>query len=490
MDELEQEDIARALILPREEDERVPRNRSKLKGSKEYCQQEHSIYVTSTEEDGNKTPFNGELATKQAFMELAAKDDILVLEQYELQSALALSLQEHTKTQSSGREVCGYTVARDDRLRPVERGIADTSTEENGKETPFTNKVATKQAFINLAAKDEILRDEQEELQLGLALSLQETTNARSNGRHGCGYLITKDDRPRLVKRGMAVAPKDLEEIEELRCDNSEAVARVLQDEYDSETVHLEEEAINLISEEEVYSDLQKKLPQNCMGSASIEDSEMVARELQAKYDAELREIEKQTQLLKAEELENASSAFRLKRPARRDQVKRNGHSSQTSNGADSDNEYRRLFNSSPLKMFSMQGPENEVYQESVAARNSALYNLLTGANSNPPIQRLQQDESVEFLDPDDLTYEQMVELQDVSRGLSNTVRSQLPTERYKQNNKEKSEECPVCMEKYVEGVHLTTLPCFHSYHSKCIDKWFTDHDICPVCRLEIKIKS
>ena len=33
-------------------------------------------------------------------------------------------------------------------------------------------------------------------------------------------------------------------------------------------------------------------------------------------------------------------------------------------------------------------------------------------------------------------------------------------------------EECPVCMNKFVNNEQLRILPCFHEFHTNCIDKW------------------
>ena len=41
-----------------------------------------------------------------------------------------------------------------------------------------------------------------------------------------------------------------------------------------------------------------------------------------------------------------------------------------------------------------------------------------------------------------------------------------------------------VCLCEYEEGDILRTLPCFHSYHSGCIDEWLNRSKLCLLCAL------
>eukprot|EP01083_Nonionella_stella_P053487 141484_1 len=46
--------------------------------------------------------------------------------------------------------------------------------------------------------------------------------------------------------------------------------------------------------------------------------------------------------------------------------------------------------------------------------------------------------------------------------------------------------QCMVCCEEFAKGDVITTLPCMHQYHCKCIDPWLQKHTTCPDCRHNI----
>lgn len=54
------------------------------------------------------------------------------------------------------------------------------------------------------------------------------------------------------------------------------------------------------------------------------------------------------------------------------------------------------------------------------------------------------------------------------------------------------SNSCAVCCEAYVRGEELRTLPCFHSFHTQCIDQWLLSDmpgaTKCPVCHHEVPL--
>ncbi|KAF0716872.1 Aste57867_2614 [Aphanomyces stellatus] len=72
------------------------------------------------------------------------------------------------------------------------------------------------------------------------------------------------------------------------------------------------------------------------------------------------------------------------------------------------------------------------------------------------------------------------------TRGASMRVIAQLPTRVYEKEGKE--QECLVCRYNFDAGDEIRTLPCFHTYHSDCIDPWLRINKVCPVCQVSIEL--
>ena len=45
---------------------------------------------------------------------------------------------------------------------------------------------------------------------------------------------------------------------------------------------------------------------------------------------------------------------------------------------------------------------------------------------------------------------------------------------------------CSICLEDYSHGQEIRTLPCCHSFHAQCVDKWLAKNRSCPVCKKDI----
>ncbi|OVA14159.1 zinc finger protein [Macleaya cordata] len=101
---------------------------------------------------------------------------------------------------------------------------------------------------------------------------------------------------------------------------------------------------------------------------------------------------------------------------------------------------------------------------------------------TNTSVQAARQDN----VDPDNMTYEQLQSLGEAigteSKGLSDELIAYLPTFKYKTgffSKKEKHEECVICYMEYKNREVLTTLPCQHQYHSKCVTRWLKLNKLC-----------
>ena len=45
---------------------------------------------------------------------------------------------------------------------------------------------------------------------------------------------------------------------------------------------------------------------------------------------------------------------------------------------------------------------------------------------------------------------------------------------------------CVICLERYQVDEAVRTVPCMHSFHSACIDRWLQDTASCPICKQSI----
>ena len=52
--------------------------------------------------------------------------------------------------------------------------------------------------------------------------------------------------------------------------------------------------------------------------------------------------------------------------------------------------------------------------------------------------------------------------------------------------DKESSTDCCICMEEVAAGQEMKTMPCLHSFHRGCIDRWLKQSGICPICKHQL----
>lgn len=58
-----------------------------------------------------------------------------------------------------------------------------------------------------------------------------------------------------------------------------------------------------------------------------------------------------------------------------------------------------------------------------------------------------------------------------------------LRPKRSQESGREETQTCSVCLETYQEGETVRTIPCFHTFHAKCIDPWLAEKAECPICK-------
>nr|GEY04208.1 E3 ubiquitin ligase BIG BROTHER-like [Tanacetum cinerariifolium] len=101
-------------------------------------------------------------------------------------------------------------------------------------------------------------------------------------------------------------------------------------------------------------------------------------------------------------------------------------------------------------------------------------------------------------VDPDNMTYEELLELGEVvgsqSRGLSKDAISSLPVSKYKCSffwrKKSRRERCVICQMEYKRRERQITLPCKHIYHAGCGSQWLSINKACPICYKEVLVHT
>jgi hypothetical protein len=72
------------------------------------------------------------------------------------------------------------------------------------------------------------------------------------------------------------------------------------------------------------------------------------------------------------------------------------------------------------------------------------------------------------------------------SKGVNKNILNLLPKNKVNDINKLDEKKCVICLEYFVNGDVLTTIPCFHLFHPKCINEWFKSKNTCPICKTKI----
>jgi hypothetical protein len=92
---------------------------------------------------------------------------------------------------------------------------------------------------------------------------------------------------------------------------------------------------------------------------------------------------------------------------------------------------------------------------------------------------------------PDNMTYEQLLQLEDdlgnVSKGLNAQQFEKLPITKYKKEKYSENFQCIICMEEFNEKEKVKLLPCGHIFHPNCIKEWLMKQKSCPFCKSEVR---
>ncbi|XP_071945003.1 RING finger protein 215-like [Antedon mediterranea] len=79
-------------------------------------------------------------------------------------------------------------------------------------------------------------------------------------------------------------------------------------------------------------------------------------------------------------------------------------------------------------------------------------------------------------------------DVEEALRRLARTAILKMPTRKYKRrrHHQEKYKECAVCLDTFLPNQLVRVLPCYHSFHCKCVDSWLLRRRTCPLCKLNI----
>ena len=67
-----------------------------------------------------------------------------------------------------------------------------------------------------------------------------------------------------------------------------------------------------------------------------------------------------------------------------------------------------------------------------------------------------------------------------------------IPFTEIKDVPKKKGDEphCLICLCDFEVGEKVSSLPCFHCFHTKCIDEWIIRNPRCPICKFEVTLRN
>ena len=155
-------------------------------------------------------------------------------------------------------------------------------------------------------------------------------------------------------------------------------------------------------------------------------------------------------------------------------------YSNKNSRGVRSRSNYNHINNNNNRKRIGFDARDYEDYYEN----NNFM-------NENDDFERDIIDQL--YPNPDRMTYEQLLELEDkvgnVSKGLSKAQIKKIPNVYFSKKHFKNQEKCAICQYEYKETEKVSKLPCLHIFHNDCIKGWLDKNKVCPICKKEIQIR-
>ena len=104
-------------------------------------------------------------------------------------------------------------------------------------------------------------------------------------------------------------------------------------------------------------------------------------------------------------------------------------------------------------------------------------------------------DQNLDFAQPnvDEMTYEQLLELEEqmgsVSNGLTEEEIKSLKHDKFIKN-KYLEDKCIICQYNFMELESIVGLSCKHCFHFACLKPWIEKQHYCPLCKSNIRKES
>jgi len=110
------------------------------------------------------------------------------------------------------------------------------------------------------------------------------------------------------------------------------------------------------------------------------------------------------------------------------------------------------------------------------------------GIETIPRSTHHQQSNSNSLHNTDNMSYEQLLELfgdgtENKTRGASTHTINSLPTSEISKDLPVDQRQCMICLEDFKYGEKRKIMPCFHGFHSDCVDEWLRRNASCPICK-------
>lgn len=128
------------------------------------------------------------------------------------------------------------------------------------------------------------------------------------------------------------------------------------------------------------------------------------------------------------------------------------------------------------------------IFDDQAPARMSANDRFEFFFNGAPPGPRRSNVSNI-FMGPGLQELIEQLTVNASSQGPPPATRSaidSMPTIRITNRHLNTDSHCPVCKDRFELGSEARQMPCYHIYHSGCIEPWLVQHNSCPVCRVEL----